>query len=168
MDFRRTGSCCRRHSCCRRLTAQVAPPRLPNMKVATGGSDCVLPDGRSCCVPSRTPPRRRGPAESHQHASAFNADRRSTGRVSRCLTGLPPVESQRNGTHRWPINIYGYRYYDPLTGRWPSRDPIGERGGWNLYRFVGNDGVILTGVDGGDWWEMGSGMRARCIAPWND
>ena len=24
---------------------------------------------------------------------------------------------------------------------WPSRDPIGERGEWNLYEFVGNDGV---------------------------
>ena len=23
---------------------------------------------------------------------------------------------------------YGYRYYDPVTGRWPSRDPIGELG----------------------------------------
>ena len=36
---------------------------------------------------------------------------------------------------------YGYRYYDPQTGRWPSRDPIGERGGMNLYGFVGNDAV---------------------------
>ena len=36
---------------------------------------------------------------------------------------------------------YGYRYYDPITGRWPSRDPIEERGGVNLYAFVGNDGV---------------------------
>ena len=36
---------------------------------------------------------------------------------------------------------YGYRWYDPLTGRWPSRDPITERGGVNLYGFVGNDGV---------------------------
>ncbi|MBK1882236.1 hypothetical protein JIN85_07410 [Luteolibacter pohnpeiensis] len=36
---------------------------------------------------------------------------------------------------------YGYRYYDPITGRWPSRDPIGERGGINLYGFVGNDGI---------------------------
>ena len=36
---------------------------------------------------------------------------------------------------------YGYRYYDPLTGRWPSRDPIEEEGGINLYGFVGNDGV---------------------------
>ena len=36
---------------------------------------------------------------------------------------------------------YGYRYYDPVTGRWPSRDPIEERGGMNLYGFVGNNGV---------------------------
>jgi RHS repeat-associated protein len=36
---------------------------------------------------------------------------------------------------------YGYRYYDPKTGRWPSRDPIEEEGGVNLYGFVGNDGV---------------------------
>jgi RHS repeat-associated protein len=36
---------------------------------------------------------------------------------------------------------YGYRWFDPLTGRWPSRDPIAERGGVNLYGFVGNDGL---------------------------
>jgi len=36
---------------------------------------------------------------------------------------------------------YGFRYYDPVTGRWPSRDPIGERGGLNLYGFVENDGI---------------------------
>jgi RHS repeat-associated protein len=30
---------------------------------------------------------------------------------------------------------YGYRYYNASTGRWPSRDPIGERGGKNLYGF---------------------------------
>jgi len=28
---------------------------------------------------------------------------------------------------------YGYRYYDPGTGRWLSRDPLGEEGGMNLY-----------------------------------
>ena len=36
---------------------------------------------------------------------------------------------------------YGYRYMDPLTGRWPSRDPIEEDGGLNLYAFVVNDGA---------------------------
>jgi RHS repeat-associated protein len=39
------------------------------------------------------------------------------------------------------IGYYGFRYYDPVTGRWPSRDPIGERGGLNLYGMVGNDAV---------------------------
>jgi RHS repeat-associated protein len=39
------------------------------------------------------------------------------------------------------VTFYTYRYYDPVTGRWPSRDPIEERGGVNLYGFVGNDGV---------------------------
>lgn len=46
------------------------------------------------------------------------------------------------------VHDYGYRYYDPVTGRWPSRDPIGERGGINLYGMVGNDAV-------GRWDYMG-------------
>jgi RHS repeat-associated protein len=33
---------------------------------------------------------------------------------------------------------YGFRYYDAVTGRWPSRDPIGEKGGVNLYQFIRN------------------------------
>jgi RHS repeat-associated protein len=37
------------------------------------------------------------------------------------------------------VTYYGYRYLDPHTGRWPSRDPIEERGGINLYGFVGNN-----------------------------
>ena len=36
---------------------------------------------------------------------------------------------------------YGLRIYNPVTGGWPSKDPIGEVGGLNLYGFVGNDGV---------------------------
>lgn len=36
---------------------------------------------------------------------------------------------------------YGYRYYEPSTGRWLSRDPIEESGGANLYGFAHNDGV---------------------------
>ncbi len=31
--------------------------------------------------------------------------------------------------------------YDPTEGRWLSRDPIGERGGINLYGYVGNGPV---------------------------
>jgi len=36
---------------------------------------------------------------------------------------------------------YGFRYYDPETGRWLNRDPIEEQGGYNLYGFVGNNGM---------------------------
>ena len=55
---------------------------------------------------------------------------------------------------------YGYRWYDPLTGRWPSRDPIQEEGGVNLYGFVGNDGVRRWDVLGyGEIWTV-SGINA--------
>ncbi|AHF92643.1 type IV secretion protein Rhs [Opitutaceae bacterium TAV5] len=37
------------------------------------------------------------------------------------------------------LYYYGYRYYNPSTGRWPSRDPIEEEGGLNLYGMVEND-----------------------------
>jgi RHS repeat-associated protein len=33
---------------------------------------------------------------------------------------------------------YGFRYYIPWLGKWPSRDPIGEKGGRNIYWTVGN------------------------------
>ena len=42
-----------------------------------------------------------------------------------------------------PVHVtdYTYRYYDPLTGRWTSRDSIEEEGGINLYGFAHNDPV---------------------------
>lgn len=49
------------------------------------------------------------------------------------------------------VRYYGYRYYDPLTGRWPSRDPIEERGGMNLYGFVSNDGVNVYDILGNNF-----------------
>jgi len=59
-------------------------------------------------------------------------------------TGTPPSNygfSTKPQDQVTGLLYYGYRYYDPLTGRWPSRDPIEERGGVNLYGFVGNNGV---------------------------
>jgi hypothetical protein len=35
-----------------------------------------------------------------------------------------------------------------VTGRWPSRDPIGEDGGINLYGFVGNDPISVVDIYG--------------------
>jgi RHS repeat-associated protein len=49
------------------------------------------------------------------------------------------------------LYYYGYRFYHPNTGRWPSRDPIEEEGGLNLYSFGPNS--PLDGYDVlGEWW----------------
>ena len=55
------------------------------------------------------------------------------------------------------------KYYDPVTGRWPSRDLIEEDGGFNLYGFVGNDGVSGVDILGGKprSWKMRA-SRKRC------
>jgi RHS repeat-associated protein len=37
-----------------------------------------------------------------------------------------------------------YRAYSPRSGRWLSRDPIGERGGLNLYAYVGQNPLRWT------------------------
>ena len=39
------------------------------------------------------------------------------------------------------LYYYGFRYYNPSTGKWPSRDPIAERGGINLYGYVKNNPI---------------------------
>ncbi len=39
------------------------------------------------------------------------------------------------------LYYYGYRFYDPVMGRWLNRDPIEERGGINLYGFVNNEAI---------------------------
>ncbi len=40
---------------------------------------------------------------------------------------------------------YGYRYLNPNSGRWLSRDPINERGGKNIYSFLRNKST--SGID---------------------
>lgn len=39
------------------------------------------------------------------------------------------------------LYYYGYRYYSPQVGRWVNRDPMGERGGLNIYASVYNSGI---------------------------
>jgi RHS repeat-associated protein len=46
------------------------------------------------------------------------------------------------------LYYYGFRYYNPSTGRWPSRDPIGERGGLNLYGMVRNNTISTIDLNG--------------------
>lgn len=44
------------------------------------------------------------------------------------------------------LYYYGYRWYDPLTGRWPSRDPIEESGHRLLLAYSGLP--LVSGVTG--------------------
>jgi RHS repeat-associated protein len=56
------------------------------------------------------------------------------------------------------LYYYGFRFYEPNLQRWLNRDPIGERGGVNLYGFVGNrtvDQVDLLGLQYGPGWTPG-------------
>jgi RHS repeat-associated protein len=49
-------------------------------------------------------------------------------------------------------SFHGYRYYNASTGRWLSRDPIGEEGGNNLYIFVNNNGINQVDLKGRSIW----------------
>ena len=42
------------------------------------------------------------------------------------------------------LRYYGYRWSDPVTGRWVSRDPIGENGGKNLHAFLVNAPISIN------------------------
>ena len=64
---------------------------------------------------------------------------------------------------------YGYRFYDPNTGRWLSRDPMEEGSSANLYAFVSNDGV--NNADAFGLWQIqrkGDDDRALVIAEKGD
>ena len=39
------------------------------------------------------------------------------------------------------LTDHRFRYYSPEIQRWTTRDPLGERGGVNLYEFVGNNPI---------------------------
>jgi RHS repeat-associated protein len=54
---------------------------------------------------------------------------------------------------------YGFRYYDPVTGRWPSRDPWGENWSskeFNVYAFITNDAANYA-----DYLGLAKGKRGR-------
>ena len=68
---------------------------------------------------------------------------RSHLRAKSCLlqrSGLVSPVSERSET-RTGIYYYGHRYYRPETGRWISREPLGELESSNLYSNCRKDGL---------------------------
>ncbi len=65
---------------------------------------------------------------------------------------------------------YGYRYYQPRTGCWLSRDPSGKKHNeTTLYCFAANDPVSLFDLLGLEWIIIRSKGSARASAnPWID
>ncbi len=82
-------------------------------------------------------------------------------------SALPPEDTRYQYAGAWgyesdagqnlPFLHVGYRYYDPSTGRFVQRDPIGIRGGLNIYAYVSNsplgraDSAGLLSIDDTLW-----------------
>lgn len=73
----------------------------------------------------------------------------------------------------WDTGLYYFRarWYNPDTGRWLSKDPIGLAGGLNLYVFVDNNPVNLTdpmGLEGAGGFspDIGTTVAGFGAAAW--
>jgi len=59
------------------------------------------------------------------------------------------------------LSYFGFRYYNASLGRFINRDPLEERGGWNLYKYLKQGAsdpyAGASGVQGTSWsteWEQ--------------
>ena len=55
---------------------------------------------------------------------------------------------------------YNFRHYNPLDGRWITRDPIGEKGGANLYVLLNNAATAIFDY-AGLYWSPTANMPLR-------
>ncbi len=49
------------------------------------------------------------------------------------------------------LYYYGYRYYQPIVGRWINRDPVRESGGINLFS-INNNLISHRDINGLECW----------------
>jgi RHS repeat-associated protein len=102
-------------------------------------------------------------------ATVANYEYGPFGEVIRATGPMAKLNPAREGTKFYDdetdMAYYGYRYYNPSTGRWLSRDPAEENGGLNLYGFVNNDAVDYCDMLGLEWIvARNHGARAKVIA----
>ena len=118
-----------------------------------GHSRSRVPAGRR----SRQYPTPSGSVAAHYEYDPFGNDITPSNRAGIAHNAFAHRFSTKPVDLATGLYYYGYRFYDPLTGRWPSRDPIEEEGGYNLYGFVTNVGVgsvDILGLFGPVTWEQ--------------
>jgi len=126
----------------------IAEPMLAT--VAPSQPDSRQPAGSARPGASSKPPQSEDPPDSPGKSQAHRPPRKPA------PSGGARQPTPRKNRRKSPgikgfaghVDYYAYRYYDPQTGRWPSRDPIEEEGGINLYGFVENDGINWYDVSG--------------------
>src|SRR5579871_1236752 len=100
---------------------------------------------------------RAGKHENSQQNQGVGANSRTTtfgpfGEVIRATGPMAKVNPFRFSTKyqddETDLLYYGKRYLRTSTGSWLSRDPMGERGGLNVYCFARNDGINFFDPDG--------------------
>jgi RHS repeat-associated protein len=67
------------------------------------------------------------------------------------VLGTTPTDFNFTGLYRHAkssLDLATFRAYDPDFGRWLNRDPIAERGGLNLYDYVGNSPIANVDLSG--------------------
>jgi RHS repeat-associated protein len=89
----------------------------------------------------------------------------TTGQAGTGLSGLYPTFGfgGQHGyyTDRWTgLVLMTHRHYDPSTGRFVTRDPIGYRGGIGLYAFCGNNPITEMDPSGLDWLDTAANFSA--------
>jgi hypothetical protein len=120
------------------MTAVLSVPEPTLEPPECGGRDPGDGDSDPGCGSIRRPTRPRAPGP------------RNTGnRLTRKQLGEDRPDGKMNH-----VADYGYRYYDPLTGRWPSRDPIGDKSFYDAY------------ISGASLQEQADAMRDRLKPPY--
>ena len=79
-----------------------------------------------------------GAIEAHYEYDPYGNEVLSTGALA---SSNPYRFSTKYLDDEFNLYYYGFRYYDPETGRWLNRDPIEEEGGINIYAFILNNPI---------------------------
>jgi len=113
---------------------------------------CIAsPEAAMPCLTRRNDPPEDDSPSGSAPSTPISPPKPPTGGSSHKVLPFNELNHKNDVSDRERVTYYGYRWYDPVTGRWPSRDPIGEEGGVNLYGFVGNDGLNQWDYLGLDW-----------------